>query len=176
MSFKTSFKMTLLAGAACLAPSFAAAHMVVEDAYARASSPLAQSGAAFMSIFNHSDQDDRVVSASSDIAERVELHTHLNEDGVMRMVELEDGIFIPAGETVRLERGGLHVMFLGLTRAMEHGDEVEVTLTFEHADPVTLMIPVDLERQPGHGGMDHGGHGHGDGHGHGHGDMDADSE
>lgn len=165
-----SFKTPLLAGAFALLPAIASAHMVIEDAYARVSSDAAISGAAFMSIFNHSDLDDRVVSASSEISERVELHTHeQDESGVMRMIELEDGIPIEAGETVLLERGGLHVMFLGLREPLNHGDEVEVTLTFEHAEPVTLTIPVDLERTPEHGGHDHGhGHGHGGHEGHDH--------
>ncbi|MCR9068424.1 MAG: copper chaperone PCu(A)C [Rhodobacteraceae bacterium] len=159
-----SLKTTILAAAIAALPAMASAHMVIEDAYARVSSNMAMSGAAFMSIFNHSDIDDRLVSASSDIAQRVELHTHIQDTGgVMRMVEIEDGIELPAGETVLLERGGLHVMFMGLNETLEHGDEVEVTFTFETADPVTMMIPVDLERMPEHGGH---GHGHGDHSGH----------
>lgn len=166
-----SLKTTLLAAAIAAVPAMASAHMVIEDAYARVSSDMAISGAAFLSIFNHSDVDDRLVAASSDIAERVELHTHIEDTGgVMRMVEIEDGIDLPAGETIRLQRGGLHVMFLGLNASLEHGDEVEVTFTFETADPVTMMIPVDLERMPDHGGHGHGQHGdHGD-HDHSHGD------
>lgn len=158
-----SLKTTLFAGALALVPALASAHMVIEDPYARASTPNAISGAAFMSIFNHSDQDDRVIAATSDISERVELHTHIQDaQGVMRMVEVEDGFAVAAGETIRLERGGMHVMFLGLRQPLLQGDEVEVTLQFEHADPVTVMIPVDLERQPGHGAHgNHGAHDHG---------------
>jgi len=154
-----SFKLSLVAGAIALLPTLASADMMVQDPYARAASAMAQSGAAFMSIFNHSDMDDTLVSASSDVAERVELHTHIQTDeGVMRMVQMEEGIPLPAGETVMLQRGGLHVMFLGLTRPLNHGDEVVVTLEFEHAETVTVTIPVDLERQPmgGHGTMGHG--------------------
>ncbi len=167
-----SFKITLFAGAFALIPALASAHMVIEDAYARASSNVAISGAAFMSIFNHSDMDDRLVAVSSDVAERVELHTHIEDtNGVMRMVEVEDGFGMAAGETILLQRGGLHVMLLGLREPLEHGDEFEATFIFEHAEPVTIMIPVDLERQPMHGG--HGGHGDHSGHGHGgHGHSD----
>ncbi|NCX55288.1 MAG: copper chaperone PCu(A)C [Rhodobacterales bacterium] len=46
-----------------------------------------------------------------------------------------------------LKRGGDHVMFMGLTRSLEHGDKFELTLTFEHAGDVTLTVPVDLELQ-----------------------------
>jgi hypothetical protein len=129
------------------AGSALAAGPEVRDAYARASSPLAKSGAAFMQIVNATGRDDRLVSADSDIAARVELHTHVMEGDVMRMVHVEEGFSLPAGDTLTLERGGRHVMFMGLAEPMEHGDTVEVTLTFETAGEVVVEIPVDLERQ-----------------------------
>jgi copper(I)-binding protein len=159
-----SLKTTLLAGAFALLPALASAQMMVDDPYARSAGQAAISGAAFMAIMNPTDTDDTLISATSDVAERVELHTHIQTDeGVMRMVELEEGIPLPAGETVLLQRGGLHVMFLGLTRTLNQGDEVVVTLEFEHADPLTVTVPVDLERQPMHGGMGHGNMGQGNG-------------
>ncbi len=184
-----SFKSSLFAGAAALSfamPAFADGIMI-HDAYARASSGMSQSGAAFMEIINHSGADDRLIGAASDIAARVELHTHLEDaNGVMRMIEVEEGFAVPAGETHALERGGDHVMFMGLTQALEHGDEVELTLTFEEAGDITVTVPVDLERNPmrqggmqGHGhGQMHGegdcpGAGHGNGHGQGHGEGDG---
>ncbi|MBO6602523.1 MAG: copper chaperone PCu(A)C [Roseicyclus sp.] len=134
-------------------PGAAKAEMIIEDAYARSASPVAQTGAAFMAITNRGDTDDRVVSVSSDAAARVELHTHMQDgNGVMRMVEVEDGFPVAAGETHMLARGGDHIMFMGLTAPFVHGDEIEVTIRFEHAEPVTVRIPVDLERQD-HGGM-----------------------
>ena len=128
------------------APLFASDVMVM-DAYARVASKVAKSGAAFMMIHNHADKDDRLIAAASDVAKRIELHTHIEEDGVMKMTKLEDGMIIPAGGMHVLKRGGDHVMFMGLTWALEHGDMFELTLTFEHAGDVTLTVPVDLERQ-----------------------------
>lgn len=129
----------------------------IEDAYARASTMMSKSGAAFMAIKNTGDADDRLVSAASDVADKVELHTHIEDaNGIMQMVEVEEGFAVPAGGTHVLQRGGDHVMFLGLTRALNHGDSVEVTLTFEKAGDVTVTIPVDLERQPGGAMMNHG--------------------
>ena len=127
--------------------SLLAADVMVMDAYARVASKVAKSGAAFMMIHNHSHQDDRLIAASSDVAKRVELHTHLEENGVMKMTKLEDGMPVPAGGMHALKRGGDHVMFMGLTRSLEHRDMFELTLTFEHAGDVTLTVPVDLERQ-----------------------------
>lgn len=149
-----SLKTTLLAGACALLPTFAIAEMMVHDPYARAAGAMARSGAAFMEITNGGDADDRLIAVASDVAERVELHMHIMENEVMRMVHAEDGFAIAAGETILLERGGKHVMFLGLTRALSQGDEIEVTLTFEDAGDVTVTIPVDNERMPaamGHG-------------------------
>jgi hypothetical protein len=94
-----------------------------------------------------------VVGAASDAAERVELHTHIEEDGVMRMVHVEEGFPIAAGETVALQRGGRHVMLMGLRGPLEQGGEIEITLTFETAEPLTVTVPVDNERMPEMRGM-----------------------
>ncbi|XAY81184.1 copper chaperone PCu(A)C [Sagittula stellata E-37] len=140
---------SLLAGAVALtlaSPAFA--DIEVADAYARAASPTAKAGAAFMVIRNTGSEDDRLVSAASDIAARVELHTHKDMgDGVMKMMHVEEGFAVPANGDHALARGGDHVMFMGLTRPMAQGDTVTVTLTFEKAGEVVVDIPVDLERQ-----------------------------
>lgn len=143
------------------AGSVAADGLVIDDAYARASTPTARAGAAFMTIVNMSGTDDRLIAASTSAAERVELHTHLEDaDGVMRMIEVEDGFAVPAGGNALLARGGQHVMMMGLTQPFVHGQSIEVTLTFEHAGDMTVTIPIDLMRKPGAGA--HGGHAHGD--------------
>ncbi|MEM9550886.1 MAG: copper chaperone PCu(A)C [Pseudomonadota bacterium] len=145
-----------------LAGDTASVHVV--DPYARASSPSAKAGAAFMVIMNPTDQTDRLVSATSDVSARVELHTHIDDgNGVMLMREVEDGFEIPAGGSYTLKRGGDHVMFMGLNRPLNQGDMVEVTLTFENAGDIAVEIPVDLNRaaEEAHGG--HGDHGSHDG-------------
>lgn len=150
---------TALAAAAFALPAFAA-DITVEDAYARSASPMAKSGAAFMILHNAGATDDRLVSAASDAAMRVELHTHkATGDGVMQMMEVEDGFVVPAGGTHALARGGDHVMLMGLAQPMRQGDTITVTLTFETAGEITVEIPVDLERAPDPGmghGMQHG--------------------
>ncbi|MFW2588028.1 copper chaperone PCu(A)C [Sagittula sp. SSi028] len=144
--------------ALCFAlPAFA--EISVSDAYARASSPTAKAGAAFMMIENTGAEEDRLLSAESDVAARVELHTHKDlGDGVMKMMHVEEGFVIPAGGMHALKRGGDHVMFMGLNRSLTEGESVSVTLTFEQAGEVTVEVPVDLTRQDSHG-MDHSGHG-----------------
>ena len=87
--------MTRLAAALalCLAtPALADPAITVTDAYARAASPVAKSGAAFMVIENAGDSDDRLVSVITDAAMKAELHTSRMQDGIARMSRLEDGI------------------------------------------------------------------------------------
>lgn len=150
-------KFLLAASAATLAlatAAFAGETIEISDAYARASSPNAKSGAAFMVLTNHAAAEDRLIGAESPAAARVELHTHIQTgDGVMQMREDEDGFEIPAGGSHMLMRGGDHVMFMGLTRPFEQGAMIPVTLTFEKAGAISVEIPVDLERQPNHGMM-----------------------
>jgi len=146
--------LTLAAAAALLClPALAPAHahegMHVEDAYARVSSPVAQSGAAFMRLVNQSHDPIRLIEVRSDVAQRVELHTHeMDAQGVMRMIHVEGGFDIPAQSERQLERGGDHVMFLGLTRSLAHGDSVNAVFVFSNGEEVDVTIPVDLERQP----------------------------
>ncbi|WP_170572770.1 copper chaperone PCu(A)C [Ruegeria atlantica] len=153
MSLKSKLFATM-AAVTLATTAFAQDTIAVDDAYARSSGKTAKAGAAFMMIQNAGESDDRLIGAKSDVAARVELHTHEIDDvGVAKMVHVEEGITIPAGETHMLKRGGDHVMFMGLTAPFEHGATVPVTLIFEHAGEVEIEVPVDLERQ------DKGGHG-----------------
>ncbi|MEM9048404.1 MAG: copper chaperone PCu(A)C [Pseudomonadota bacterium] len=157
-------KRLLLAGlltAVFAAPSLAG-DIAIDDAYARSSNP--KSGAAFMTIRN-AGAADRLIEARTDIARNVELHTHIEEDGVMKMREVEGGIELPAQSLVELKRGGLHVMFMGLKAPMEHGDSFPLTLVFESGMEMTIDVPVDLERRPS---TDRSGHNHSHSHEHNH--------
>ncbi len=148
-----------LAGAAALAltGTAASADILIKDAYARSSMAGAKTGAAFLIIENTGAEDDRLIDARSDAAARVELHTHEDDgNGVMRMVHVEEGFVIAAGGQHMLKRGGDHIMLMGLTEPFEQDAPVAVTLVFEKAGEMQIEIPVDLERQPGHG-MNHDG-------------------
>lgn len=150
MSFKST-ALAALAAASFTLPAFAA-DIMVQDPYARSSAMMSTSGAAFMQVMNHSSTDDRLIGAASPVAELVELHTHEeDENGVMRMIHVEEGFPVAAGETLMLVRGGNHVMFMGITDPFEQGDTIPLTLTFEQAGDINVDVPVDLERKPNHG-------------------------
>jgi copper(I)-binding protein len=116
------------------------------------------------------DAADRLLGASSPVAQRMELHTMRMEGSVMRMHEVP-AIDVPAGQAVHLQPGGLHLMFMGLQAPLQAGSRVPVTLRFEKAGEVRVEMEVSV-RPPagapagspagGHGGM--GGHGAHGGH------------
>lgn len=149
--------LTAAAVAALVALPAFAGEIMIKDAYARVASKVSKSGAVFMIIDNGTEQDDRVVAAGSGAAKKVELHTHIDAgNGVMQMREVKGGFPVEAGGMHHLARGGDHVMLMGLTRPLAHGDTITLTLVFEKAGELTIDVPVDLERKDammGHGSM-----------------------
>lgn len=149
--------MKLFAAAICAAflPVSALAHDAVDalDAYARSSNPKA--GAVFMTLDNHRTVDCTLIGAASDVAAKVELHTHQEVEGVMKMTRIEGGISVPAGQQHALERGGDHVMLMGLHQPLADGDTVHLELDFGDCGTIAVDAPVDNERMPGHGGGAH---------------------
>ena len=151
MSF---LKPLLTAAAVAFAVPALAGDITVKDAYARASAAMSTSGAAFLVIENTGDTPDQLVKATSDIADKVELHTHKEDaNGVMHMMEVPEGFPIPAHGEHALARGGDHVMLLGLRKELRQGDTFKMTLTFRNAGDVTIEVPVDLKRMGPMGGM-----------------------
>ena len=130
----------------------AAAHdgIHVEDAYARVSGENAKSAAVFMTLMNHSVEEDRLLSVTSDAADRAELHTHtLDANGVMHMGEVTEGFPIVGEKAHVLDRGGDHIMLLGLKKGLKQGETVTLTLKFARGEQVVVEVPVDNDRKPG---------------------------
>jgi copper(I)-binding protein len=158
MSFKLHM-MAAVAAMALAAPALADG-IVVEAPYARTSSAMSTSGAAFMVIRNESGQADHLNGVKTDVAEHAEFHTHVEDaNGVVKMLPVPDGFDLPEGGVIEMKRGGNHVMLMGLKQPLEQGDVVPLTLIFEKAGDVVVDVPVDLERKPGQSGaaMDHSG-------------------
>jgi copper(I)-binding protein len=121
--------------------------------WSRATPPSARVGAGYLSIANGGRAPDRLVSATSPAAGRVEIHEMKMDAGVMRMRELAQGLGVPAGETVALRPGGYHLMLMDLRAPLREGVPVPVTLVFERAGriEVELKIEAPTARQSGHG-------------------------
>lgn len=118
-----------------------AASIIVEDSYVRHMPPTQTVTGAFMVFKNTTGSDLAVVSAESDVADKVELHTHLHEDGVMKMRQV-DKIEVPAGGATVLEPGGLHVMLIGLKQPLELGQMVEIKLNIDDGSSTQIEAEV----------------------------------
>lgn len=116
--------------------------LVIEHPWARASIGAARTGAAYMTIRNEGAAADRLVAAASEAAEKVELHAHIAEGDIMRMRPAE-AIEIPAGGSVELRPGGLHLMLMGLRYPLKEGEVFPATLTFERAGEVRIGVEVE---------------------------------
>ena len=148
MSFNSTFTAVLTASILMTTTAFAEG-LMVKDPYARSARPNAPTGAAFMMLQNHTDQDLKLIGVRSDVAKRVELHTHIDKgDGIMQMRPIEGGIAIPAGESHMMKRGGDHVMLMGLNLSLVDGETITVTFEFENAKDMTVEIPIDSKRKP----------------------------
>ncbi|MDP3538955.1 MAG: copper chaperone PCu(A)C [Azonexus sp.] len=126
-------KLSLLAAALIFSTGVLAAaadQISVQEPYVRLAPPNAPATGAFMVIKNNGDKDVKVLKADNPASKVTELHTHLNEGGVMKMRPVAAIDVKAKGEAV-LQPGGLHVMLIDLKAPMKEGDIVPITLTFD---------------------------------------------
>ena len=117
------------------------ADVEIEGAYARASIPNVPNSAAFFVIKNNSDKDIAITSANSDAAQKNELHTHIKENEMMKMMKIEK-LVVPAKSSLELKSGGDHVMLMGLKKELKVGDEINLELSFSDGDKKSIKVPV----------------------------------
>ncbi len=123
-------------------PAATIGNIELSGAFTRATLPNAPVAGGFVSISNTGSADDTLIAATSPFAGDVQLHEMKMEGDVMKMQELPAGIPVPAGQTVMLKPGGLHLMFMQLKQPLVEGTQVPVTLTFEKAGTVELLLDV----------------------------------
>lgn len=144
--------LTLALGAALLAGvaqahSFAVGALTIGHPWSR---PAAQggNGAGFLSVSSKGPAADRLVSASSPVAGRVEIHESMVMDGRAMMHPRPGGMPVPAGGKAEMKPGGWHLMFIGLKRPLSIGDRFPATLTFEKAGKVQVEFVVQTGAGP----------------------------
>jgi periplasmic copper chaperone A len=129
-----------------VAPAFAqgtgSTSIAVEHPWARATPTGAKTGAVYMTLDNKSGTADRLTGASSDVADKLQIHEMKVENGVMQMREIPGGLPIPAGGSVVLKPISYHVMLIGLKKALTAGEKFPLTLTFEKAGTISVTVPV----------------------------------
>lgn len=115
------------------------AEVEIDNAWVRDTAGGTGSAAVFMTIT--SPDSDRLIAASTPAAEKTDLMTMETKGGAMAMAYL-DAIDLPAGETVSLDPGGLHVWLAGLDRPLEAGQTLPLTLEFENAGRRSIDVPI----------------------------------
>lgn len=121
----------------------------------------AKAAGGFMAIVNNGTETDRLIGVESNLAAKSEVHeSKVDENGVGTMTHV-DALEIPAGQTVSLEHGGYHIMFMGLKGPLKDGEMHKATLIFERAGRVEVEFMIDPPA--GMGQMDHSKMGHGTG-------------
>ena len=132
----------LLTAVACSSSSDEA--VTVTDPWGRTSPSVAENGAFYMMLTNNSDSDEKLLSATSDACNVVELHEMYDKgDGVMGMRPVEGGaIAVPADGTAELKPGGQHVMCMGKQVEFEAGTEIPITLVFENAGEMEVAAVI----------------------------------
>lgn len=117
------------------------AQVQIEKPWARATAPGAKVAGGYLLIRNPGAAADRLLSASSPAAAKVELHVHVNEGGVMKMREVP-AYEVPAQGSFELKPGGAHLMFINIRRPFKEGEKVPVKLKFERAGELNAEFHV----------------------------------
>src|SRR5437870_10441988 len=137
----TRFVFALGAAAACVfhfSPAFAGSDLAVRVAWVRATVPGQPVAAAYLTL--QSASAVRLISATSEVAQAVEIHEMSLKDGVMRMRRLE--VFdVRANQVIRMAPGGTHLMLVNLRRPLVAGEQVELDLS--------PLPPTANRRRPG---------------------------
>ena len=169
MSYKTTFAALTFGALTALASMQAFAtqadNVMVENPFAREVPPGAPASASFMKLTNTSGTDINIIQADSAVSKVVELHTHTNDNGVMRMRKIPQ-ITVPANGSTELKPGGLHIMLIGPHEPLKMGQTVNVTLKFEDGSSKEVAMPVKslkgmkmnhkMDHGMDHSNMDHG--------------------
>jgi periplasmic copper chaperone A len=128
----------------------------ISGAWAKAMLPGQPVGGGYLTVENTGAEADRLVSVTSDASPDVEIHEMKMEGDVMKMRGLPEGLEIPAGGRVEMKPGGYHLMFMAAPAPFKEGGMVKVTLKFEKAGELEVMLPVAAVDAMGPGEM-HGG-------------------
>jgi periplasmic copper chaperone A len=135
------------------------ASIQITQPWARATPAGASTGAVYLTITNKSHDADRLLSASSDVADKLQIHEMKVVNSIMEMREVTGGLPVAANGSVELKPGSYHVMLIGLKRPLKAGETVPLTLDFEKAGKVSITVPIRAmgaghDDMPGMGHMD----------------------
>ena len=145
-----------------LAHEYKIGTLEIAHPWARMTPAGAKVGGGYLTVENDGKEADRLLSATAEVAGRVEIHEMSVKDGVMTMRMLPDGLEIPAGGEAKLAPGGLHLMLMDLKQPLKEGESFKGTLTFAKAGTVDVSFKIEGMAGPkgapasGHDAHDHG--------------------
>lgn len=141
-----------------MAQDYMVGQMEIAQPWARPST--VRTGAAYFRLTNKGDSADALISVAGDVADKVELHTMTMDGNIMRMRKVES-LILPAGKSIAIEPGGLHIMLIGLKKPLVEGESFPLHLTFKKAGGVDITVHVQAKppasgdaAMPQGGGMD----------------------
>jgi len=142
-AFRTRGLALLMAALALGTAPFAAAEVKAVEGWARATTPGAKVAAAYLTLTNSGDEERKLLKIVSPVSDEVSIHrTSITNEGVARMWPMAV-LAVDAGETLRMDPGGLHVMFNALKTPLVAGQKVPLTLKFDGGEPeFTVMLEV----------------------------------
>jgi periplasmic copper chaperone A len=115
----------------------------IDQPWSRAVPKGASVAAGYMTIRNTGSEPDRLVSGSTPVAGKFEIHEMSMDNGVMRMRAVPDGVVIHPGETVEFKPQSFHIMMTGLKQPIVKGKSFKGSLVFEKAGAVDVDFTVE---------------------------------
>lgn len=136
--------IAVIASPLSLAHDYEAGKIHIDHPWSREAPPNAPVIGGFFQLTNHGDSEDALIAAESPIAGHVEIHTHKKEDGVMKMIKIDE-VRVPANDSVLFKPGSFHLMIFNPTQALKEGDRFPMTLTFKNAGKVEVEMAVEKQ-------------------------------
>lgn len=141
---------TALFSTIAFAHDYQHAGLTLTHPWARATPPGISIGGGFLTIHNGDTEDERLLGGRATFAKDIQIHETKQEGDVMKMQHLPDGLLIPAGESVSLQPGSYHLMFMGLESPLVDGDRQRVTLIFENAGEMEVEFAIEKSSSMDH--------------------------
>ena len=139
-----------LMSAAAFAHDYTKGDLFVAHPWARVTHSAAAPGVVFFEVENRGPAGDRLLSASADIARAVEIHSMVeDEEGIVSMRLVTDGVAVPAGGALSMESGSYHIMLIGLAAPLAEGARFPLRLTFEKAGAIDVEVTVETRAPAG---------------------------
>lgn len=124
--------------------------VIVTADHVRESIPGTRISSAYMTIANNHSENIKLISATSELSPRIEIHQHMMENGMMKMRK-QAFLVVQANNRVVLQPSGYHLMIFDLKTPLTDGEIMAITLYFDNQTEVTVSLPIQgLKKKNSH--------------------------